>query len=184
MGDPRELAARLSATPGVIDHGLFAPEMVSLILIAGEDGVDRRAGAKPDGSRRRNGAAARWSRRRGAAARGYGAEVVCCWALVDVLDDGADEDPVDRQLFAFLELVELEQLRPALPSSTSLRRRAGGECGKLLSAPVADRDVVSVSQDVRGWVRERLPVHVEVELVAAVAGEPADLRGPELDPPQ
>ncbi len=48
VGDPRELAARLSATPGVIEHGLFAPELVSLILIAGEGGVERRAGAKPD----------------------------------------------------------------------------------------------------------------------------------------
>ncbi len=45
--DPRELAARLSAAPGVIDHGMFPPEMVSVILIAGEDGVERRAGAKP-----------------------------------------------------------------------------------------------------------------------------------------
>ena len=34
VGNTRELAARLSATPGVIDHGLFAPEMVSTILIA------------------------------------------------------------------------------------------------------------------------------------------------------
>ncbi len=47
IGDPRELAARLSSTPGVIDHGLFAPELVSLILIAGESGVDSRPGAKP-----------------------------------------------------------------------------------------------------------------------------------------
>jgi ribose 5-phosphate isomerase A len=47
VGDPRELAARLSATPGVIDHGLFEPEMVSLILIAGEDGIERRTGGKP-----------------------------------------------------------------------------------------------------------------------------------------
>ncbi|MGP0102811.1 MAG: ribose 5-phosphate isomerase A [Solirubrobacteraceae bacterium] len=46
VGDPRELAARLSATPGVVDHGLFEPELVSLILIAGEDAVERRAGAK------------------------------------------------------------------------------------------------------------------------------------------
>jgi ribose 5-phosphate isomerase A len=44
--DPRRLAARLSATPGVIGHGLFAPEMVSLILIAGPGGVARREGAK------------------------------------------------------------------------------------------------------------------------------------------
>ncbi len=49
VGDTRELAARLSATPGVIDHGLFAPEMVSTILIAGEGGVERRDGAKPVG---------------------------------------------------------------------------------------------------------------------------------------
>jgi len=47
VGDPRELSARLSAVPGVIEHGLFAPEMVSLILIAGEDGVERRRGEKP-----------------------------------------------------------------------------------------------------------------------------------------
>ncbi len=46
IGDPRELAARLAATPGVIEHGLFAPEMVSEILIAGAGGVQRRAGAK------------------------------------------------------------------------------------------------------------------------------------------
>jgi len=44
VGDPRRLAARLSAIPGVVEHGLFAPEMVSLILIAGEAGVERRAG--------------------------------------------------------------------------------------------------------------------------------------------
>jgi ribose 5-phosphate isomerase A len=46
IGDPRELSARLSAVPGVVEHGLFAPEMVSLMLIAGEQGVERRAGAK------------------------------------------------------------------------------------------------------------------------------------------
>jgi ribose 5-phosphate isomerase A len=44
--DPLELSARLSATPGVVEHGLFAPEMVSLVLIAGEQGVERRVGAK------------------------------------------------------------------------------------------------------------------------------------------
>ncbi len=47
VGDPGELAARLSATPGVVEHGLFAPQIVSLILIAGENGVERRAGGKP-----------------------------------------------------------------------------------------------------------------------------------------
>jgi ribose 5-phosphate isomerase A len=49
VGDPRALAARLSATPGVVEHGLFAPELVSLILIADEGAVERRAGAKPGG---------------------------------------------------------------------------------------------------------------------------------------
>jgi ribose 5-phosphate isomerase A len=48
VGDPRELSATLSATAGVVDHGLFAPELVSLILIAGEHGVERRAGAKQE----------------------------------------------------------------------------------------------------------------------------------------
>ena len=50
VGEPRELAARLSAVPGVVEHGLFPPEMVSLILLAGDGGVQRRGGGKPDGS--------------------------------------------------------------------------------------------------------------------------------------
>jgi ribose 5-phosphate isomerase A len=49
IGDPRELAARLAATPGVIEHGLFPPELVNLVLIAGEAGVERRLGARPEG---------------------------------------------------------------------------------------------------------------------------------------
>jgi ribose 5-phosphate isomerase A len=48
VGDPRALSARLSDTPGVVDHGLFAPEMVSEVLIGGEHGVERRAGAKAE----------------------------------------------------------------------------------------------------------------------------------------
>jgi ribose 5-phosphate isomerase A len=44
--DPIGLSARLSATVGVVEHGLFAPELVSDILIAGEHGVERRAGGK------------------------------------------------------------------------------------------------------------------------------------------
>ena len=48
VDDPRELSARLSAIPGVVEHGLFAPEMVSEILIAGEHAVERRPGGKPD----------------------------------------------------------------------------------------------------------------------------------------
>jgi ribose 5-phosphate isomerase A len=45
IDDPRALAARLSATPGVIEHGLFAPELISTILIAGENGIQSRAPA-------------------------------------------------------------------------------------------------------------------------------------------
>ncbi|HSZ12778.1 MAG TPA: ribose-5-phosphate isomerase RpiA [Solirubrobacteraceae bacterium] len=47
VGDPRELAARLSGTPGVVEHGLFAPELVSLILIANQGGIERRTCARP-----------------------------------------------------------------------------------------------------------------------------------------
>ncbi len=41
VGDPAALAARLSATPGVVDHGLFAPELVAVILVARGDRVER-----------------------------------------------------------------------------------------------------------------------------------------------
>jgi ribose 5-phosphate isomerase A len=44
--DPERLAARLSATPGVVDHGLFPPELVSEILISRDDGIEGRTGAK------------------------------------------------------------------------------------------------------------------------------------------
>lgn len=47
VDDPGRLAARLSATPGVVEHGLFAPGMVSDVLLAGADGVEHRRGAKP-----------------------------------------------------------------------------------------------------------------------------------------
>jgi ribose 5-phosphate isomerase A len=43
IGDPRALAQRLSGTPGVVEHGLFAPELVSDILIAGPSGVEHRS---------------------------------------------------------------------------------------------------------------------------------------------
>jgi ribose 5-phosphate isomerase A len=42
VDDPRALAGRLAATPGVVDHGLFAPEMVSDVLVAGPAGVEHR----------------------------------------------------------------------------------------------------------------------------------------------
>jgi ribose 5-phosphate isomerase A len=39
VGDPAELAARLSAIPGVVGHGLFPAEMVSAVLIGRGDAV-------------------------------------------------------------------------------------------------------------------------------------------------
>ena len=42
FGDPEELAARLSATPGVIDHGLFPPDLVHDVLIARGDEIEHR----------------------------------------------------------------------------------------------------------------------------------------------
>jgi ribose 5-phosphate isomerase A len=41
VGDPAELAARLSATPGVVDHGLFPPAMVSDLIIGRGDDVEK-----------------------------------------------------------------------------------------------------------------------------------------------
>jgi ribose 5-phosphate isomerase A len=45
--DPERLCARLSATPGVVEHGLFAPRLVSDILIADDHRVEHRHGGKP-----------------------------------------------------------------------------------------------------------------------------------------
>jgi ribose 5-phosphate isomerase A len=47
IADPAALASRLSAQAGVVEHGLFSPQMVSSIVSAGESGVQWRAGAKP-----------------------------------------------------------------------------------------------------------------------------------------
>jgi ribose 5-phosphate isomerase A len=41
--DPAELAARLSGTVGVVEHGLFPPEMVSDIVVARGERVERVA---------------------------------------------------------------------------------------------------------------------------------------------
>jgi ribose 5-phosphate isomerase A len=49
VGDPAELSARLSGTPGLIEHGLFAPQLVSMILIAGERGIEQRPGGAASG---------------------------------------------------------------------------------------------------------------------------------------
>jgi ribose 5-phosphate isomerase A len=40
VGDPGELADRLSGTPGVIEHGLFAPHLVAQVIVATETSVE------------------------------------------------------------------------------------------------------------------------------------------------
>ena len=41
VGDPAELATRFERTPGVTEHGLFAPEIVSEVLIGRGDSIER-----------------------------------------------------------------------------------------------------------------------------------------------
>jgi ribose 5-phosphate isomerase A len=41
VGDPAELAARLARAPGVVEHGLFPPELVSEVLVGRGDAVER-----------------------------------------------------------------------------------------------------------------------------------------------
>src|SRR5207253_3474215 len=41
VGDPAVLAARFAATPGVVGHGLFPPEMVATVLVGRGETVDR-----------------------------------------------------------------------------------------------------------------------------------------------
>jgi ribose 5-phosphate isomerase A len=41
VGDPAGLAHRLAATPGVVEHGLFPPELVAEILVGREGTVER-----------------------------------------------------------------------------------------------------------------------------------------------
>jgi len=41
VDDPAELAARLSATPGVVEHGLFSPELVSEVIVGRGNSVER-----------------------------------------------------------------------------------------------------------------------------------------------
>jgi ribose 5-phosphate isomerase A len=41
VGDPAVLAGWLAAMPGVVEHGLFPPEMVSTVLVGRGDSVDR-----------------------------------------------------------------------------------------------------------------------------------------------
>ncbi|HSJ93797.1 MAG TPA: ribose 5-phosphate isomerase A [Gaiellaceae bacterium] len=42
VDDPAELAAFLSSTPGIVDHGLFPPSLVSEALVGRGDAVERR----------------------------------------------------------------------------------------------------------------------------------------------
>ena len=42
VGDPALLAQQLASTPGVVDHGLFPPEMVATVIIARGDSVERK----------------------------------------------------------------------------------------------------------------------------------------------
>lgn len=42
LGDPQSLSAALAATPGVVEHGLFPPQLVSEVLVGRANGlVDR-----------------------------------------------------------------------------------------------------------------------------------------------
>jgi ribose 5-phosphate isomerase A len=41
VDDPAELAARLSATPGVVDHGLFPPQMVAMAFVGRGESAER-----------------------------------------------------------------------------------------------------------------------------------------------
>ena len=41
VDDPAALAARLSSTPGVVEHGLFPPSLVSLVVVARGDEIER-----------------------------------------------------------------------------------------------------------------------------------------------
>lgn len=46
VGDPADLARQLSSAPGVVDHGLFPPELVSEVLVGRGDAVERIPGAR------------------------------------------------------------------------------------------------------------------------------------------
>ena len=42
VGDLADLAVRLSGTPGVVEHGLFGPDLVTEILVGSGEDVERR----------------------------------------------------------------------------------------------------------------------------------------------
>jgi ribose 5-phosphate isomerase A len=41
VGDPAVLAQLLSATPGVVEHGLFPPELVATVIVARGNSIER-----------------------------------------------------------------------------------------------------------------------------------------------
>ena len=41
VDDPAALAVRLSSTPGVVEHGLFPPQMVATVLVGRRESVER-----------------------------------------------------------------------------------------------------------------------------------------------
>jgi len=43
VDDPADLAERLASTPGVVEHGLFAPELVTEVLVGRDGAVQRLA---------------------------------------------------------------------------------------------------------------------------------------------
>jgi ribose 5-phosphate isomerase A len=45
-GDPGALAARLDAVPGVVEHGLFPPSLITAVIVGSDDGP-RRLAAPP-----------------------------------------------------------------------------------------------------------------------------------------
>jgi ribose 5-phosphate isomerase A len=51
VGDPGALSARLAATPGVVEHGLFAPSLISCVIV-GERGGARELTRTASGGRR------------------------------------------------------------------------------------------------------------------------------------
>jgi ribose 5-phosphate isomerase A len=50
VDDPAALAQRLAATPGIVDHGLFPPEMVATIFVARGTSVERTDPERSPGS--------------------------------------------------------------------------------------------------------------------------------------
>ena len=43
VGDPGELSQRLAAVPGLVEHGLFPPQLVTEVLIGRGSNVERRS---------------------------------------------------------------------------------------------------------------------------------------------